>query len=159
MASLNKVMLIGRLGRDPETRYSNNNLAICSFSLATSRRYRNSSGEQVEETEWHNIVLFDKRADFAQKYLHKGSQVYIEGRLRTRKWTDKENNTRYTTEILAESIEILESRSSDASREGKDESSHGNGSSYRSGASRGSNESSKPEQQPQDFDGDDDIPF
>ncbi len=159
MASLNKVMLIGRLGRDPETRYSNNNLAICSFSLATSRRYRNSSGEQVEETEWHNIVLFDKRADFAQKYLHKGSQVYIEGRLRTRKWTDKENNTRYTTEILAESIEILESRSSDASREGKDESSYGSGSSYRSGASHGSNESSKPEQQPQDFDGDDDIPF
>ncbi len=158
MASLNKVMLIGRLGRDPETRYSNNNLAICSFSLATSRRYRNSSGEQVEETEWHNIVLFDKRADFAQKYLHKGSQVYIEGRLRTRKWTDKENNTRYTTEILAESIEILESRSSDASRENRDDSSYG-GSNYRSGGSQGSNESSKPEQQPQDFDGDDDIPF
>ena len=114
MASVNKVILLGNLGQDPEIRYAGeSNLAIATFSLATSRRYRNRDGQTVSETEWHRVVLFNRLAEIAKDYLHKGSPVYIEGRLRTRKWTDQNGNDRYTTEIVGEVMQLLSSRASD----------------------------------------------
>ena len=112
MASINKVILIGNLGRDPETRYTaDNNTAICHIVIATSRRYKDSQGELQEETEWHRVVFFGRQAEVAQMYLRKGNPVYIEGRLRTRKYTDKEGIERYQTEIICETLQLLGSRS------------------------------------------------
>lgn len=112
MASVNKVILVGNLGRDPETRYTaDGGTAICNITLATSRRYRNSAGELQEETEWHRVVFFGRQAEVAQSYLRKGSPVYIEGRIRTRRYTDKEGIERYATEIVCESMQLLSSRS------------------------------------------------
>ena len=111
MASVNKVILIGNLGRDPETRYtSDGNTAICHIVIATSRRYKDSQGQPQEETEWHRIVFFGRQAEIAQQYLKKGSPAYIEGRLRTRKYTDKEGIERYQTEIICETLQLLGSR-------------------------------------------------
>ena len=101
MASINKVILIGNLGRDPETRYTaDGSTAICNILMATSRRYKDSQGQVQEETEWHRVVLFGKLAEVAGEYLRKGSQVYIEGQLRTRKWTDQSGQDKYTTEVV-----------------------------------------------------------
>ena len=106
MASVNKVILIGNLGRDPETRYTaEGGLAICSITVATSRRYKDA-----QETEWHRVVLFGRQAEVAQTYLKKGNPVYIEGRLRTRKYTDKQGVERFSTEIVAESLQFLGAR-------------------------------------------------
>jgi single-strand DNA-binding protein len=110
MASVNKVILIGNLGRDPETRYSPDGAAITNVSIATTRRYKDSSGQQQEETEWHRVAFFGRLAEIAGEYLRKGRPVYVEGRLRTRKWTDKEGNDKYTTEIIAENMQLLGSR-------------------------------------------------
>ena len=110
MASVNKVILIGNLGRDPETRYSPDGAAITNVSVATTRRYKDSSGQQQEETEWHRVVFFGRLAEIAGEYLRKGRPVYVEGRLRTRKWTDKEGVEKYTTEVVAENMQILGSR-------------------------------------------------
>lgn len=110
MASVNKVILIGNLGRDPETRYSPDGAAITNVSIATTRRYKDSSGQQQEETEWHRVVFFGRLAEIAGEYLRKGRPVYVEGRLRTRKWTDKEGVEKYTTEIVAENMQMLGSR-------------------------------------------------
>ncbi|NRF71382.1 single-stranded DNA-binding protein [Aquincola sp. S2] len=111
MPSLNKVMLIGNLGRDPEVRYTPNGSTVCNFSIATTRAWKNKeSGERQEETEWHRIVLFDRLAEVAGEYLKKGRSVYIEGRLRTRKWTDKDGVERFTTEIYGEQLQMLGSR-------------------------------------------------
>jgi single-strand DNA-binding protein len=110
MASVNKVILIGNLGRDPETRYSPDGAAITNVSIATTRKYKDSSGQQVEETEWHRVVFFARLAEIAGEYLRKGRPVYVEGRLRTRKWTDKEGVEKYSTEIVAENMQLLGSR-------------------------------------------------
>ena len=110
MASVNKVILIGNLGRDPETRYSADGAAITNVSIATTRRYKDASGQQQEETEWHRVVFFSRLAEIAGEYLRKGRPVYVEGRLRTRKWTDKEGHEKYTTEIVAENMQMLGSR-------------------------------------------------
>jgi single-strand DNA-binding protein len=111
MASVNKVILIGNLGRDPEVRYMPSGSAMCTVAIATSRNWKNKdSGERQEETEWHRVVFFDRLAEIAGEYLKKGSQVYVEGRLQTRKWTDKEGVERYTTEIRAERMQMLGSR-------------------------------------------------
>ena len=100
MASVNKVILIGNLGRDPEVRYTPNGNAVCNISVATTRNWKSKeSGDKVEETEWHRVVFYDRLAEIAGEYLKKGSQVYIEGRLRTRKWQDASGNDRYTTEV------------------------------------------------------------
>lgn len=106
MASVNKVVLLGRLGRDPETRYaSDGGTPICHLAVATSRRYKDRDGNRGEETEWHNVVLFGKTAEIAQQYLQKGSEVYIEGRLRTRSY-EKDGVKRYSTEIIGESMQL-----------------------------------------------------
>ena len=111
MASVNKVILVGNLGRDPETRYMPDGAAITNGSVATSFAWTDkASGEKKEETEWHRIVFRGKLAEIAGEYLKKGSQVYVEGRLRTRKWQDKDGQDRYTTEVVAERMQMLGSR-------------------------------------------------
>lgn len=113
MAGINKVILVGNLGRDPEMRYTQNGVAVCSFSLATSETYRDrTSGEKVTQTEWHNIILWRGLAETAEKYLRKGSSVYIDGKIRTRKWEDQQNQIRYTTEIIADTMQMLDRRDS-----------------------------------------------
>jgi single-strand DNA-binding protein len=113
MASLNKVILIGNLGRDPETRYMPSGDALCNLRIATTDTWKDkTSGERREATEWHNVVMFGRLAEIAAQYLRKGSQVYIEGRLQTRKWQDKEGQDRYTTEIRADEMKMLGGRAS-----------------------------------------------
>tara|TARA_B100001758_G_scaffold89397_1_gene76211 strand:+ start:1371 stop:1766 length:396 start_codon:yes stop_codon:yes gene_type:complete len=107
MAGVNKVMLIGNLGKDPEVRYLDSGVAVANFSLATTENYKNKEGERVSQTEWHNVVLWRGLAEVAEKWLKKGSSVYVEGKIRTRKWEDKEGNTRYSTEILGDNMTML----------------------------------------------------
>ncbi len=112
MASVNKVILIGNLGRDPETRYMPNGEAVTNITLATSETWKDkTSGEKQETTEWHRVTFYRRLAEIAGEYLKKGSQVYVEGRLETRKWQDKEGKDRYTTEIIASEMKMLGSRS------------------------------------------------
>ena len=111
MASVNKVILIGNLGRDPEVRYATSGSAICNVTIATSRNWKDkTSGEKQEETEWHRVVFYDRLAEIAGEYLKKGRPVYVEGRLKTRKWQDKEGVERYTTEIVADQMQLLGGR-------------------------------------------------
>ncbi len=111
MAAVNKVILIGNLGRDPEVRYAPSGSAIANVTLATTRSWKDkTSGEKVDETEWHRVVFYDRLAEIAGEYLKKGKQVYIEGRLKTRKWTDKDGVDKYTTEIIASEMTMLGSR-------------------------------------------------
>jgi len=110
MASLNKVMLIGNLGKDPEVRFTASGQAVASFSLATSEKFKGKSGEMEERTEWHNITLWGKLAEIAGEYLSKGKTIYIEGRLQTRKWQDKSGNDRYTTDIVGDKMQMLSAK-------------------------------------------------
>jgi len=142
MASVNKVILIGNLGKDPETRYAPSGGAICNVTIATSRtRTDKASGEKREDTEWHRVVFFDRLAEIAGEYLKKGRPVYVEGRLQTRKWTDKEGQDRYTTEIVAEAMQLLGSRDGGGGGGGGGEEGAYSGGGYsggnRGGASRG----------------------
>jgi len=150
MASVNKVILIGNLGADPETRYSTDGAAITNIRMATTDRWKDkTSGEMREQTEWHRVVFFGRLAEIAGEYLKKGSPVYVEGRLRTRKWTDKEGNDRYTTEITADQMQLLGSRGGagePATRDSGGESAPSRG----GGGSKGS-------RGPEDLE--DDIPF
>ena len=111
MASINKVILIGNLGRDPEVRYTPSGAAVCNVSVATTRNWKDkNSGDKVEETEWHRVVFYDRLAEIAGEYLKKGRPVYVEGRLKTRKWQDKDGKDNYTTEIVAEQMQLLGGR-------------------------------------------------
>lgn len=110
MASLNKALIIGNLGADPEVRYTQSNTALATFNIATTEKYRDANGEMKENTEWHRIVAWGRLAELAQQYLRKGSPVYIEGSIQTRQWEDKEGQKRYTTEIKATSMQLLGSR-------------------------------------------------
>lgn len=131
MASVNKVILIGNLGRDPELRYNPSGVAFCTISLATTRNWKNrESGEKQEETEWHRVVFNDKLAEIVGQYCKKGRPLYVEGRLRTRKWQDKEGRDTYTTEIIADQMQLL------GGRDGGDEGGGGS-SSYGGGRSAG----------------------
>ncbi len=107
MASLNKVMLIGNLGKDPEVRYTASGMAVASFSIATTDRIKNKSGEYEDKTEWHNITLWGKQAEFAKNYLTKGRTVFVEGRLQTRKWQDRDGKDRWTTEVVGDRIQAV----------------------------------------------------
>jgi len=109
MASVNKVIILGNVGRDPEVRYTAVGKAICNISIATSRSYGKGE-ERKEETEWHSVVFYERQAEIAGEYLKKGRPVYVEGRIRTRKWQDKDGQDRYTTEIVAESMQLLGGR-------------------------------------------------
>jgi single-strand DNA-binding protein len=113
---INKVILVGNLGQDPETRAMPSGKAVTNVRIATSDSWRDKqTGEQKEQTEWHTVVFFDRLAEIAAEYLHKGSQVYVEGRLRTRKWQDKSGNDRYTTEIIANEMQMLGARAGQSS--------------------------------------------
>lgn len=114
--SVNKVILVGNVGQDPEIRYLDNNTPVCNIRLATSEIYKNKNGERVTATEWHNVVLWRGLAEVADKYVKKGSQLYIEGKLRTRSWDDKDNNKRYTTEVVADVMQMLGRRPDEAAQ-------------------------------------------
>jgi len=121
MAGVNKVILVGNLGKDPEVKYLDNGVAVANFSLATTENYKNKQGEKVSQTEWHNIVLWRGLAEVAEKYLKKGANVYIEGKIRTKKWEDKEEITRYSTEIICDNMTMLGFKpSSESPSESKD---------------------------------------
>lgn len=111
--SVNKVILVGHVGQDPEVRFLDNNVSVCTIKMATSDVYKNKNGERVTTTEWHSVVLWRGLAEVADKYVKKGSQIYIEGKLRTRSWEDKDKNKRYTTEIVADVMQLLGKRTDD----------------------------------------------
>jgi len=136
---LNKVMLIGYLGKDPETRYTQGGMAVANFNIATSERRKDKDGQMQEITEWHRIVVWDKLAETCGTYLHKGSKVYIEGKIQTKKWQDQNGNERYTTEIIAREMRMLDSKGS------ADSGSHSNSNSqsgYGSGGAGGGSQDS-----------------
>jgi single-strand DNA-binding protein len=171
MASVNKVILVGNLGRDPEVRTFPDGGSVCNITIATTRNWKDKAGEKQEETEWHRVVFRERLAEIAGEYLRKGRSVYVEGRLKTRKWTDKEGKENYTTEVLADQMQLLGSRegSVDESR-GAGGGAGAGGTSYGGGASRGgsgggvpnggSPRSPAPAKSSTGFDDmDDDIPF
>ncbi|EOA06647.1 ssDNA-binding protein [Herbaspirillum frisingense GSF30] len=178
MASVNKVIIVGNLGRDPETRYMPNGEAVTNIAVATTESWKDkNSGEKKELTEWHRITFYRKLAEIAGQYLKKGSQIYVEGRLQTRKWQDKEGVERYTTEIIADTMQMLGGRQGAGGGGGMDEGGYGSGGggagSYGGGAPRqsaggnagGGGGGGAPRQQPAQrpapnfSDMDDDIPF
>ena len=145
--SVNKVILVGNLGRDPEVRTMQNGGKVCNLSVATSERWRDrNSGEMQERTEWHNVAFFGRLAEISAEYLRKGSQVYIEGKLRTRKWQDKDGNDRWSTEVIANEMQMLGGRP-------------GSGAPAKSEQSSGNAPPSGPPSGPPAEDFDDDIPF
>ena len=158
---VNKVILVGNLGKDPEVRYSPNGGAVANITIATSESWKDkTSGEKQEKTEWHRVVFFGRLAEIAGEYLKKGAQIYIEGRLQTRKWQDKEGKDRYTTEIVANEMQMLGSREGRGAPSEFDPSSSGDEGQGRGSSSRApaatSSGGGKPSA-PSDFD--DDIPF
>jgi single-strand DNA-binding protein len=157
MASINKVILIGNLGRDPETRYSADGAPITNVTIATTERWKDkTSGEMKEVTEWHRVAFFGRLAEIAGEYLRKGRQVYVEGKLRTRKWTDKDGNERYTTEIIADEMKMLGSREGGAGAGGGEE----GGAAARGAPREGGRPASGARQPaPNIAEMDDDIPF
>ena len=162
MASVNKVILVGNLGRDPETRYMPDGGAITNISIATTSTWKDKSGEKQEATEWHRIAFFGKLAEIAGEYLKKGSQVYVEGKLRTRKWQDKDGHDKYTTEIIADEMKMLGSRQGMGSGDSSGEYARSSGGGAPSAAPAGA--SSKPAVGAKGGaakfdDRDDDIPF
>lgn len=139
---INKAIIVGRIGKDPEVRYSSSGTAVCNVSVATSRKYKDKSGEKVEETEWHRVVVYDKLAEIVGQWVKKGALVYFEGRLKTRKWADKDGTEKYTTEIVADQMQMM-----GGDKEKEEKPSH-------SEMKRGS---SAPPRKSNDFD--DDVPF
>jgi len=121
MPSVNKVILLGNLGRDPELRFLPNGDAVCNFSIATTDSWKDKAGEKQEKTEWHNIVMYRKLAEIAGEYLKKGRPVYLEGRLQTRKWQTKDGQDRYTTEIVADNMQMLGGRDAGTQSTSKNE--------------------------------------
>ena len=160
MASVNKVILIGNLGRDPETRYLPDGGAVTNVSVATTDTWKDKSGEKQERTEWHRVVLFGRQAEIAGEYLKKGRSVYIEGRLQTRKYTDKDGVEKYSTEIVGDRMQLLGSREGGGGGADVDFGSGGSGSSRAGGGGSGSGAkgSGAPKRSNPD-ELDDDIPF
>jgi single-strand DNA-binding protein len=162
MASVNKVILIGNLGKDPETRYLPSGDAVTNISVATTDTWKDKSGEKQEHTEWHRVAFFGKTAEIAGEYLKKGSPVYIEGRIRTRKWQDKEGQDRYSTEIVADRMQLLGGRGGGGEAMVREPSvaSSGGGSGGSGGAAGGGGAKAAPARKGGGFDEmDDDIPF
>lgn len=166
MASVNKVIIVGNLGRDPEVRYTPNGNAVCNVSVATTRNWKNKdSGEKQEETEWHRVVFYDRLAEIAGEYLKKGRSVYVEGRLKTRKWQDKDGKDQYTTEIIAMEMQMLGSREgmgggSSSEDRGEDYGGGGGGGQRSAPASRPAANRPAASKPATGFDNmDDDIPF
>ena len=153
---INKVILVGNVGGDPETRYMPSGSAVTNITIATNESWKDKqTGEQKERTEWHRVAMFNRLAEIAAEYLRKGSQVYIEGKLRTRKWQDKSGNDRYTTEIIADEMQMLGGRSGGGGGNFGGGSQGGGQDSGQGGGQGGGN--APPQPGPDDFD--DDIPF
>lgn len=146
--SVNKVILVGNLGRDPELRYTGSGVPVCNFSVATTERFKDKDGNRRELTEWHNIVIWRQLAEIAGKYLTKGKQVYLEGKLQTQKWEDRDGNPRYTTEVVCDVMRML-GRVGDNNEATQQEPSDNQAPPVHSGA----------DQAPPMFNPDDDIPF
>jgi len=160
MASVNKVIVVGNLGRDPETRYMPSGDAMTNIAVATTDKWKDkATGEQKEATEWHRIAFFGKLAEIAGQYLKKGSQVYVEGKLRTRKWTDKDGVEKFTTEIIADSMQMLGSRAGGGGSAVMDDGGFSGASPARAPAASASAARSPAKQAPNLSDMDDDIPF
>ena len=158
MASVNKVIIIGNLGRDPETRYMPDGGAITNISVATTDKWKDKNGEMQEKTEWHRVAFFGKLAEIAGEYLKKGSQVYVEGRLQTRKWQDKDGQDKYSTEIVANQMQMLGSRQGMGSGGGRAAEAGAGGGEEAGGGSRPA--SKAPAKSGGKFDDfEDDIPF
>lgn len=160
MASVNKVILLGNLGRDPETRYTTGGDAVTNLSIATSEQWKDKSGEKQERTEWHRVVLFGRQAEIAGEYLKKGRSVYIEGRLQTRKYTDKDGVEKYSTEIVGDRMQLIGGGRDASGGDAEFSSSPGGGAPTRrepATASAGGGKSSGAKKNVDDFD--DDIPF
>ncbi len=158
MASVNKVILIGNLGRDPETRYMPNGEAVTNITIATTETWKDkASGEKQEKTEWHRVTFYRRLAEIAGEYLKKGSQVYVEGRLETRKWQDKEGKDRYTTEIIADRMQMLGSRSGQGDPSGRERSAETREPAPAGEGKSAASAKNKPAGQFSDMD--DDIPF
>ncbi|MFC3147596.1 single-stranded DNA-binding protein [Piscinibacterium candidicorallinum] len=156
MASVNKVIIVGNLGRDPEVRYTPDGSAITKVSLATTSKYKNKAGEMVEETEWHRVTFFGRLAEIAGEYLKKGRSVYVEGRLKTSKYTDKDGVEKYSTDIIANEMQMLGSREGMGAPSGGDD----GFSSAPAPAARPAASRPAASKQPANFaDMDDDIPF
>jgi len=160
MRGVNKVILIGNLGEDPELRYTGSGTAVANMRLATNESYTNNNGEEVQQTEWHSLVAWGRLGEICNEYLDKGSQVYFEGKLQTRSWEDRDGNTQYTTEVKVQEMMFLDS-SGDA--QGYDQSSHG-GPGRRKDPSNepASDQDSRPgheEEDQQEFVPDDELPF
>ncbi len=150
--AINKAILIGNLGQDPEMRYTGNGTPVCNMRLATTERYKDANGEMVERTEWHNVVAWARLAEICGEYLRKGSKVYFEGQLQTRSWEDRDGNTRYTTEIRAREMMMLDSRGENGSGGGF---SGGGANRSRNAATA----SKAPVEDAAGFEPDDDLPF
>ncbi len=171
--SVNKVILVGNLGKDPELRYTPSGAAVATFSIATSERYKDRDGQQQEKTEWHNIVVWRNLAEICGKYLHKGKQVYIEGKIQTRSYDDRDGNKRYITEIVADQMQMLGGRGGDEGGYGQRENGYGQrGSDARQGGQQPAAQPAAQSQRPAQsstpaydnfadppFNPDDDIPF
>jgi len=150
---INKVIIVGNLGQDPETRYMPSGAAVTNFTVATNESWKDKqTGEQKDRTEWHRVAMFNRLAEVAAEYLRKGSQVYIEGKLRTRKWQGQDGNDRYTTEIIADEMQMLGGRGDGGGNFGGGKPSQGG-----SKPSQGGGGNAPPQPGPDDFD--DDIPF
>jgi single-strand DNA-binding protein len=162
MAGVNKVILIGNLGRDPELRYTQGGQPVCTLNLATTRTWQDRNGEKKEETEWHRVTVWGKQAEHCERYLSKGRQVYVEGRLQTRSYEDKEGHKKYATDIIAETVQFLSGggERGERSHDGGDRPPRGGGGGGRggSGGGRDSEPSFDDSYVPSDP-GDDDIPF
>jgi len=150
---INKVIIVGNLGQDPETRYMPSGAAVTNFTVATNESWKDKqTGEQKDRTEWHRVAMFNRLAEIAAEYLRKGSQVYIEGKLRTRKWQGQDGNDRYTTEIIADEMQMLGGRGGGGGSFGGGQGGGGQG-----GSGQGGGGGAPPQPGPDDFD--DDIPF
>lgn len=164
---VNKVILIGNLGQDPELRYTGSGTAVCNMRLATTETYKDRDGNQVENTEWHNVVAWSRLAEICGEYLKKGSQVYFEGQLQTRQWEDRDGNTRYTTEVKVREMTMLGGRDSGGSSGGSDydyDQSRPQQRSSTNGGGNGGGQRQQPARQPASnddysFEPDDDLPF
>lgn len=121
MAGVNKVILVGNLGKDPEVRHLEGGASVAKFPLATSESFKDKSGQRVEQTEWHNVVLWRGLAEVAEKYLKKGMTIYVEGKLRTRSWDDKDGHKHYTTEVIGDNFTILSKREGGNASSGKED--------------------------------------
>lgn len=160
---VNKVILVGNLGQDPEVRYMPNGNAVANLSLATSESWKDQQGQMQERTEWHRLTMYKRLAEVAGEYLKKGSQIYVEGKLQTRKWQDQQGQERYTTEIVVDQMQMLggrnEGQQSPPSNQGQGSQGNRYASSQGQGSSQGRQRTPKPPMAEPDFDFDDDIPF